>query len=313
MKYQIMIKMMLMLTTKRRVTAAEIAERFEISQRSVYRYVEELNSAGVPIDVVRGRYGGIFLADTYRLPTGYFNKDEYASIIKALEAMSTQINDDSITTALEKMLRRQKEDKREVSVCGNFIVDGGSWADMGKFSDKMKVCEQAVKDSMSLDIDYISREGEHTRRVIDPYVLIFKQNVWYVYAYCHYRQDFRTFKIGRIKLARFTGGTFTKKEITREQIPLNFEYTSEQVTPVKLQIDKDALADVEELIGVDNIDPRGDGLMATVFLPDDETLVGKILSYGGKVKVLEPESLKEKVRNAALKILGDMPASEPKG
>ncbi|MGN0805827.1 MAG: helix-turn-helix transcriptional regulator [Candidatus Coproplasma sp.] len=302
MKYQVMLKMLIMLTSKRQVTAKEIADRFEISQRSVYRYVEELNVAGVPVDVVRGRYGGIFISDTYRLPSGYFTKGEYDAVINALEAMGGQISDDNITSALEKLASRKKEDRRELSVCGNIIVDGGSWADMGSFSEKMRVCEQAVKDCLSLDIDYISREGEHSRRVIDPHVLIFKQNVWYVYAFCHSRQEFRTFKIGRIKLARFTGAKFEKKEISREDIPLNFVYSSEQVTEVTLEIKKDALADVEELIGVDNVEPRGNALVATVSLPDDETLVDKILSYGGKVRVIAPASLKERVRQAALAI-----------
>lgn len=302
MKYRIMLKMLVMLTTKRKVTAKEIADRFEISQRSVYRYVEELSVAGVPVDVVRGRYGGIFISDTYRLPSGYFTKGEYDAVLNALQAMSGQINDENITTAWEKLASRKKEDRRELSVCGNIIVDGGSWADMGSFSEKMKVCEQAVKDNLCLDIDYISRGGEHSRRIIEPYVLIYKQNVWYVYAFCHSRQDFRTFKIGRIKLARFTGATFGRKEISRDQIPLNFEYSSEQLTSVTLEIKKDALAYVEELIGVDNVEPRGNALIATVALPDDDTLVDKILGYGGKVRVLAPDGLKERVRQAALAI-----------
>lgn len=302
MKYQIMIKMLMLLTSRRKVTAREIADRFEISVRSVYRYVEELNVAGVPVDVVRGRYGGIYIADTFKLPSGYFTRDEYAAAVNALQAMASQMGDENTYSALEKLQRQQKSDRRELSVCGNIIVDGGSWADMGRFSEKMKVCEQAVRDNLCLEIDYISREGEHSRRVIDPHVMIFKQNVWYVYAFCHTRQDFRTFKIGRIKLARFTGRTFEKKEISREDIPLNFEYSSEQLVPVTLEIKKDALADVEELLGVDNVEPRGNGLTATVSLPDDETLVDKILGYGGKVKVIAPQSLKERVRAAALAI-----------
>ncbi|MDE5789294.1 MAG: YafY family transcriptional regulator [Clostridia bacterium] len=302
MKYQIMIKMLMLLTSRRKVTAAEIADRFEISVRSVYRYVEELNVAGVPIDVVRGRSGGIYIADTFKLPSGYFTRGEYAATVNALTAMSSTMDDEDIISALEKLQRQQKADKRELSVCGNIIVDGGAWADLGKFPQKMKVCEQAVRDSMCLEIDYISRDGEHSRRVIDPHVLILKQNVWYIYAFCHTRQDFRTFKIGRIKGARFTGRNFVKKEITKDEIPLNFEYTSEQLIPVTLEIKKDALADVEEWLGVDNIEPRGNGLVATVSLPDDEMLVDKILGYGGKVKVLSPLPLKEKVRAAALAI-----------
>ncbi|MDE7379650.1 MAG: YafY family transcriptional regulator [Clostridia bacterium] len=302
MKYQIMIKMLMLLTSRRKATAAEIADRFEISVRSVYRYVEELNVAGVPVDVVRGRYGGIFIADTFRLPSGYFTRGEYAAVIDALTAMSASMADEDIASALEKVKRQQKSDKRELSVCGNIIVDGGAWADLGKFPQKMKVCEQAVRDCHCLEIDYISREGEHSKRIIDPHVLIFKQNVWYVFAFCHTRQDFRTFKIGRIKGARFTGRTFVKREINKQDIPLNFEYTTEQLVPVTLEIRKDAIADVEEWLGVDNIEPHGNGLIANVSLPDDDTLVDKILSYGGKVRVVSPLSLKEKVKAAAYSI-----------
>lgn len=302
MKYQVMIKMLLLLTSRRKVTAREIAERFEISVRSVYRYVEELNVAGVPIDVVRGRYGGIFIADTFKLPSGFFTREEYAAVENALTAMLSTMSDEDLISALEKLKRQQKSDRRELSVCGNIIVDGGAWADLGKFPQKMKVCEQAVKDSLCLEIDYISRDGEHSKRVIDPYVLILKQNVWYVYAFCHTRQDFRTFKIGRIKGARFTGRGFTKEEIDRRDIPLNFEYTSEQLVPVTLEIAANAVADVEEWLGVDNIEPRGNGLVANVSLPDDGMLVDKILGYGGKVKVVAPADLKKRVRETALAI-----------
>lgn len=302
MKYRIMIKMLMLLMSRRKVTAKEIADRFEISVRSVYRYVEELNVAGVPVDVVRGRYGGIFIADTFKLPAGYFTRGEYAATINALTAMLSTVDDGELVSALDKLQREQKADKRELAVCGNIIVDGGAWADLGKFPQKMKVCEQAVRESLCIEIDYISREGEHSKRVIDPHVLIFKQNVWYIYAFCHSRQDFRTFKIGRIKGARFTGRGFVKKEITKDEIPLNFDYTSEQLIPVTLAIKKDALADVEEWLGVDNVEPYGDGLIANVSLPDDDMLVDKILGYGGKVKVIVPAELKERVKATALAI-----------
>ena len=302
MKYQIMVRMLMMLLSRKKVTAAEIAQKYEISVRSVYRYIEELNVSGIPTDVVRGRYGGIYVADTFRLPSGYFTRGEYTAAINALTAMTTQVGDEDTLSALEKLKHQQKSDKRDVSICGNILIDGGSWCDMGKFSEKMRVCEQAVNECRCLEIDYISRDGEHTRRVIDPYVLIFKQNIWYVYAYCHSRTDFRTFKIGRIRQARFTGKNFEKKPVSREDIPLNFEYSSEQLIPVTLEIKKEAIADVEEWLGVDNIEPRGGGLIANVSLPDDDTSIEKILGYGGKVKVLEPADLKEKVRAAALAI-----------
>ena len=303
MKYQIMIKILMLLLSRRKVCAREIAERYEISVRSVYRYIEELCVAGIPIDVARGRYGGLTIADTYRLPVGYFTKDEYTAAVNALTAMSSQVSDEAVLTALEKLQRQIKSERADTSGSGGIIVDGGTWGDTKKFSDKMAVCERAVNESLCLDIDYISRSGEHSRRIIDPHVLIFKQNVWYVYAFCHTKQSFRTFKIGRIKSARFTGKTFEKREISREEIPLNFGYRSEELIELVLEIDKEKLPDAEEWIGIDNIEPRGKKFVAEVSVPDDDGLVSKILGFGGGVKVVSPAALREKVIAAANNII----------
>ena len=303
MKYQTMIEIMTLLLSKRKLTAKAIAERYGISQRSVYRYIEELNVCGVPVDASRGKYGGINISDTYRLPYGHFTREEYTAAINALGAMSSQVNDESVISALEKLKRQQKSEKRELSVCGNIIVDGGTWGGSAKFTEKMRVCESAVNENKCLLIDYISREGEHSKRVIDAHLLIFKQNVWYVYAFCHNKQTFRTFKIGRIKSAVFTGETFKRREFTRDGLDLNFQYTSENLIEVTLEIQKNSLADAEDWLGIDNIEPRGKAFIARMTLPDDGGLVNKILSYGGAVKVLDPPELKEKVISAARRIV----------
>jgi predicted DNA-binding transcriptional regulator YafY len=302
MKYDVMMKILMLLLQKRKLTATEIANRYDVSVRSVYRYIEELTVCGVPVDVARGRYGGITIADTFRLPAGYFTREEYSATINALDAMASQISDEHLISARAKLESRQKSEKREMSVCGNVIVDGGTWGDSAKFSEKMHVCEQAVNECKSLHIDYISRGGEHTKRTIDPHVLIFKQNVWYVWAFCHAKQEFRTFKIGRIKSASFTGKEFKKREFTRDDIDLNFNRKSDELIDVTLKIEKNSLADAEEWLGIDNIEPRGNGFIARLTLPDDNVLVNKILSYGGAVSVVEPAELKARVKDAARKI-----------
>ncbi len=303
MKYQVMIDIMMLLLSKRKLNAQDVANRYGISQRSVYRYIDELSLCGVPIDVTRGRYGGISIADTFRLPSWYFTREEYTATVNALNAMSSQVSDKNVLSALEKLQSQQKNDKRGENVCGNIIVDGGTWGDSKKFADKMRVCETAVNERKSLLIDYISREGEHSKRVIDPYVLIFKQNVWYIYSFCHNRQTFRTFKVGRIKQASFTGETFERRELTRDEINLNFYYNSVKMVDVTLEIEKATLPDAEDWLGMDNIEPRGNKFIARITAPDDGGLVNQILSYGGTVKVLEPLDLREKVRAAAEKIL----------
>lgn len=295
-----MMDIMNMLLSKRKLTASQIAERYGISERSVYRYVEELNVCGVPVDVVRGRYGGLRIADSYKLPMGYFTRGEYEATVNAITAMSSQVNDENLSSALNKLTSQQKKEKRELSVCGNIIVDGGSWG-ANKLNEMMRICEEAVNNSICLYIDYISRSGEHSKRVIEPHVLVLKKNVWYVYAFCHTKQSFRTFKIGRIKNASFTE-PFTKRSFTRDEIDLNFYDTQKSLIDVTLEIAPSSLADAEEWLGIDNIEPQGDALVANLSLPDDDGLVNKILSYGGAVKVLEPKSLGERVAAAARRI-----------
>lgn len=309
MKYRTMMKILATLLSRKKITAAELAERYEVSQRTIYRYIDDLSVAGIPVEVMRGRYGGITISDAFRLPAGYFTREEYNATRSALDAWAAQVGDEAAVSALEKIERQQKNDKRELAVCANIIVDGGVWGDMGAFTEKMKLCERAVNDRACLEIDYISREGEHSRRVIDPYVLILKRNVWYVYAFCHTKQEFRTFKIGRMKKVFMTGGHFERREISREDIPLNFTYSSEDMTKLTLEIERSALADAEEWLGVDAIEPRGNALICEISLPR-EGLANKILSFGGAVKVLAPAGLAEQIKDIAARICAGQHATD---
>lgn len=302
MKYDVMIKILLKLLTKRKATAKELSEQYDVSQRSVYRYLNDLTVCGIPVNIERGRYGGVSIADTFRLPANFLTLGEYAATINAIKAMSNQISDPNLVSAMEKLELRLRSDERSSTVCGNVLVDGGTWGGSKIFSAKMKICEQAVNECRSLYIDYVSREGEHTKRVIDAHVLVFKQNVWYLYAFCHAKQQFRTFKIGRIKAASFTGETFERREFKREDVDIDFKNGNAALIDVTLKIAADSLPDAEEWLGIDNIEPSGNSFIATVHLPDDRALVNRILSYGGAVRVLEPESLKARVRQAAREI-----------
>ena len=99
------------LLSRKKMTAQYLATKYDISTRSVYRYVEELNVCGVPVDIVRGRYGGISIPDTFRLPSWYFTRDEYTATVNALNAMSSQVSDKSVLSALEKLQSQQKDEK----------------------------------------------------------------------------------------------------------------------------------------------------------------------------------------------------------
>jgi predicted DNA-binding transcriptional regulator YafY len=146
----------------------------------------------------------------------------------------------------------------------------------------------------------LSRDGVSSERDIEPHTLILKQGLWYVYAYCLMKNEFRLFKLARIEKANDTGKTFTRRSIENLKEALKTWYETLSVESVTLKVNKLAKADVEEWIGVNKMTKLKDGtILASFNLPIDDILVGKILSFGNKVEVIEPASLKKAVKQAA--------------
>ena len=303
MKFQVMLKILFTLLRKRKTSAAQLAAENDVSERSIHRYVEELIVSGVPIDIIRGRGGGICLPDTYKLPENFFTKEEYAAARNALGALYEQLPDETVKSALEKLDRRNKEDSRNLTISGNILVDSGTWGDAYDFSEKLRVLEEATENRDCLDILYIDRTGAESRRTVEPHLLVFKQNIWYIYAWCRKREDFRLFRVGRIRSARRTGETFEKRPFDRDSLPLKFNFAQTELVDLKLSVQKRALPDLEEWLGVDNICTDADGnLTASAVLPGGDVLLSKILSFGSDVTVLAPQSVADEVKARAKEI-----------
>ena len=158
--------------------------------------------------------------------------------------------------------------------------------------------EECLREKLVLEIEYHSRIGEKTARKIEPHVLVFKQNVWYVYAFCHKQRDFRLFRLGRISSLLKTEERFRKRPFERKDIPLNY-WTSERSVDACFEISEKAFADAQDWLGVENMQLKNGVWRAEVTLPDDETLVQKIVSLGAGVKVLAPQALQQRVAAVA--------------
>lgn len=210
MKFQIMLRILFRLLKNRKASARELARENGVSERSIYRYAEELIVSGVPLDIVRGRGGGIFLPDTYKLPENFFTREEYAAAVNALGALYEQLHDDAAKSALDKLALQQKADSRNMSFSGNIVVDGGTWGDAYDFSEKLRVLEDAAERCECLDICYIDRGGKESRRIVEAHLLVYKQNIWYLYAWCRTRRDFRLFRIGAHPQCAADGRTVRK-------------------------------------------------------------------------------------------------------
>ena len=302
MKFQVMLRILFRLLKSRKVSAAALARENDVSERSIRRYLEELIICGVPLDIIRGRGGGICLPDTYRLPENFLTQEELTAALNALGALYEQLPSESVKSALEKLEMHSKTGIRDLSLSGNILVDSGTWGDAYGFSDKLRVLEEATESCDCLDIQYIDRSGNASRRVIEPHLLVYKQNIWYVYAWCRTRQDFRLFRIGRIRSARDTGEKFEKREFDKRHLPLQFNFENAQLTEIRLSVTQKALPDVEEWLGMDNVREEKGELIATATVPAGEVLLSRLLSFGDGIRILEPASLANELCERAKKL-----------
>ena len=148
MKFTIMIEILFELLAKRKVTATYLSQKYELSVRTIYRYVDLL-SMTVPVYVKRGRDGGICISDAYKLPVGFMTTDEYDATVEALTLAYAQIPEARFLDACNKITAQSKTEARNLALSGEvgtILVDGGTWGDTRAFSEKLKIFEESVKE-----------------------------------------------------------------------------------------------------------------------------------------------------------------------
>lgn len=306
MKFTILVEILFELLAKRKITATYLSQKYELSVRTIYRYVDIL-SLTVPVYVKRGREGGICISDAYKLPTGFMTKEEYEATVDALAFAYAQFPETRYLEAHNKISAQVKAEIRDTALSGELgtiLVDDGTWGDTRAFSDKLKLFENAIKARAVLEIEYHARTGEKSTRRIEPHVLIFKQNVWYIYAFCRKQRAFRLFRIGRTISVIETDENFQKRAFKREDIPLSYWTSETKTVEARFEIAEKSFVDAQDWLGTENLHQIGGKWYADMTLPDDETLVRKILALGSGVKVLSPEALKQRVREEAKLIAG---------
>lgn len=305
MKHEIMIAILFELLAKRCVNSSYLAEKYGVSKRSIYRYLNSLEMAGVPLYTIRGNGGGVAIVDTYRISSTYLTVNEFDQVINALSAINVGVDNKTLSAVITKLQAVSKNEYSGFDIkSGNLVIDGGPWGDTVGYKNKLKLLQKCIDENAQLSIKYHDRNGTVTERVIDPHIIVFKQGLWYVFAYCNLREDFRFFKTGRIEQAQITGTKFTRRDLAKD-LPFDFWHNSVQTVDVDMEISKDVLSDVEEWLGIENVEEVGGKHLAHVKLPNDDGLVSKIMSYGKGIKVLAPKELKTKIKTFANEIINN--------
>lgn len=292
MKESRLFKIIYFILEKGRVTAPELAEKFEVSVRTIYRDVDVISSAGIPIYVTTGRSGGIQILDNYVLDKAFFSDKEKHDILSALQSLSVIDNtcERELLTKLSALFNTQPENWVE--------VDFSRWGSKTQDNAKFEQLKNAAINHKVATIVYVSSYFKKTRRNIHPLKLYYKSKEWYIKAYCTEKNDFRLFKINRIIHCEILDEDFIPVEFPELQDTEQNSYNK-----IILRFPKEMAYRVYDEFREDEITEQENGdFIAAAYMPEDAWLIGYLLSYGVYVEVIEPAYLRKVLSDEAKKI-----------
>ncbi len=298
MKTNRLLEITLILLNKSTVTARELAERFEVSTRTIYRDVDELSSAGVPVYTNKGSGGGISLLEDYSLNKALLTEHERDSLLLALKTLQA-----TKYPEIEGILEKIGAVFKKAAAINWVQIEFSPWGSGPNEENKFLDIKRAILECKTVGFDYINADGVLSRRNIEPMQLAFKGQAWYVWGYCRTRRDFRTFRISRIRNMAVMNESFTRRvpESVRDEEP---PAPSKKMVTLKLRFQPEDLYRVYDDYDQERITRNADGTYdVTVTFAEDEWVYGYIMSFGNYVEVLEPPRIRDIVRERMQKAL----------
>jgi predicted DNA-binding transcriptional regulator YafY len=297
-----MFEIVYIILERGKISARELAERFEVTTRTIYRDVDSLSAAGIPVFMTKGRNGGLSLLSDFVLDKTVLTQSEKDEILSALAGLSATGRDEA-DGALSKLASLFGESGY------NWIeTDFSGWGWAQGLKDSFSMLKEAILARRLLTFDYFGSKGEKTNRVVEPLKLVFRGQSWYLYAYCRTRGNVRYFKLSRMEKIIIQNESFSRK--TPERV-----IPKEQSNPVYEMIDVRFRAFGPISFRIYDEYPHrciqeedNGNLIVETSMPRGEWLNSYFLSYGENIEVLEPREL----RNKLIGVIDKMRALYPK-
>lgn len=284
------------LLEKKVVTAKELAERFEVSQRTIYRDIEALSAAGIPVYMSKGKGGGISILPEFILNKALLTEEEKSEILSSLKAVNAVSFSDEDT---DKVLKKLNNILGETDT--DWIeVDFSNWGNAEKEKEIFNSLKAAILNKEIVNFDYVSGKGERIKREVYPLKLYFKGQSWYMYGYCTLRNDYRFFKLRRIKALEVLDKSFNIK--APKTLLIEDNIFKDQFVTVKMKISSKMAYRVYDEF--EDFSVLEDGsFVATIDYPRGEWLHSFIFSYGDECEILEPIGVRNEIKNKIEKML----------
>ena len=282
------------LMQKRKTTAKELADKFEVSTRTIYRDIETLSTANIPIYASKGKDGGIGLLDEYVLNKTILSEEEQNQILFALQGMIKVRGQDEkdILEKLSTLFNKEINDW--------IRIDFSNWSKDNMQENRFDIIKSAILNKQLIQFNYYNSNVEESKRIVEPLQIWFKDKSWYLISYCKLKKDHRIFKIARIKEVKILQEHF-ERELPKEE---ENEKHNVKIIELELEIDKAMTYRVYDEFESKEITKKEDGnFIIKVKYPENEWVYGYILSFGEYAKVLNPGYAKNIIKDKLQKIL----------
>ena len=296
MKIDRLIGILSVLLQEEKTTAPELAERFEVSKRTINRDIEDLCKAGIPIRTAQGTGGGISIMDGYRMDRTILTSKDMQMILAGLRSLDSVSGSSYYRQLMEKIQARFS-----AFIVGrdSLLIDLSSWY-RDSLAPKIEAIQDVIGDRHLIKFRYYAPSGE-SERTLEPYYLVFRWSSWYLWGWCLKRKDFRLFKLNRMDNVRGTDKVFECREAS---VP---DLSNEKIFPgeikAKALFEADQKWRLVEEFGPSSFTQNNDGrLLFIADYSDIENLVTWIMTFGDKAELLEPVEAREKIASMVQKM-----------
>ncbi len=294
MKIERLLSIIVILLERKKIPAPRLAEIFEVTTRTIYRDIDTLNAAGIPIVTYPGVNGGVGILEEFKIEKNLFTSEDLASLLTGLSSINSTFSSSEITNALIKLkgIIPEKKLKDIEKKTNRIIIDLTPWKNTNNVSSDLKNIKSAMDKNKILTFKYEDRQRKKSTRKIEPYRIILKGNDWYVEGFCILREDFRYFKLSRISGLKVTNKSFIPREIPETE-PENGPIR-ENIIRLKVSVDKSLKGEFTELYGEQCfISQKNNRYTADIPFADNEYSYRLLMGFADKCEILEPENIRD--------------------
>ncbi len=298
MKIDRLVSIIVVLLEKKRISAQKLADMFEVSKRTIYRDIESISMAGLPVSATPGTNGGIEIMSRYKIDKKVFSRDELSALLMGLNSLPKTLRSREVESALTKLNSLvPAEQAKDIEIKANqVLIDLTPWFGETNVNHNLEIIKEAIEENRLISFTYIDGHSKKSKRTAEAYQLVLKGHFWYVQSFCRIKNDFRLFRLSRMNALTLLDEKFVPREFKKPV--LDFEETVKKMQSViKLRVHKSILDRVLESCSFDCIKSDGEEhyLVEYPFI-DRDYYYDMLLSFGDKCECIEPLSARKKLK-----------------